>query len=498
MAEKHAMKKIIFGGFGLFALSVVWQLGFGGGTALAAACATPPTDNGTDTMTLSVPANATYTLWVRMLVPDTTNNAINAQIDTTTCFNVGASSSIPANTWTWVNYQNGVTGTPNTVALTSGSHTVKLIGTSAGVEVDRVILTSDTTCTPTGTGDNCATGNNNPPTVSMTAPANNATVSGSSVTLSANASDPSGITQVQFLVDGTVVGTDTTSPYSYTWNSTSVSNGTHTIAAQATDGASISGSSSNVSVTVNNAVSCTTAPTVPTGLAVSGKTANTVSLSWNASTPGSGCTLSGYKLYRGGTLVGTIASGTAYTDTGLTPSTTYSYTIAATDTSSHTSSQSGAVSATTNADTTAPSAPTNVGTTLITSNTIALSWTASTDNVGVTGYRIFRNGTQVGTSTAAAYTDSGLSATTQYAYTVKAVDAAGNLSAASTSINATTLAGSSVTGDVNGDGKVNITDLSIMLSHWNATGATLSQGDVNGDGSVNITDLSMLLSNWTG
>ncbi len=55
---------------------------------------------------------------------------------------------------------------------------------------------------------------------------------------------------------------------------------------------------------------------------------------------------------------------------------------------------------------------------------------------------------------------------------------------------------SGVPGDVNGDGHVNISDMSILLSHWNATGATLSQGDVSGDGSVNITDMSLLLSHW--
>jgi hypothetical protein len=73
---------------------------------------------------------------------------------------------------------------------------------------------------------------------------------------------------------------------------------------------------------------------------------------------------------------------------------------------------------------------------------VALSWTASTDNVGVTGYQIFRNGTQVGTSTGTTFTDSGLAASTTYTYTVKATDAAGNVSAASNSLNVTTSAGS--------------------------------------------------------
>jgi hypothetical protein len=51
-------------------------------------------------------------------------------------------------------------------------------------------------------------------------------------------------------------------------------------------------------------------------------------------------------------------------------------------------------------------------------------------------------------------------------------------------------------GDLNGDGTVNATDLSILLSNWGKTSATAAQGDLNGDGTVNATDLSILLSNW--
>ena len=82
-------------------------------------------------------------------------------------------------------------------------------------------------------------------------------------------------------------------------------------------------------------------------------------------------------------------------------------------------------------DSTAPSAPTGVTGTSPSSTSVALSWTASTDNVGVTGYRVFRNGTQVGTPTDTSSTDSGLTAATTYSYTVAAVDAAGNVSAQS-------------------------------------------------------------------
>ncbi|HTJ72511.1 MAG TPA: cellulose binding domain-containing protein [Actinospica sp.] len=91
-------------------------------------------------------------------------------------------------------------------------------------------------------------------------------------------------------------------------------------------------------------------------------------------------------------------------------------------------------------DTTAPSTPSNLAVTGTTSNSASLSWSPSTDNVGVAGYRVYRNGTQVGTSTGTTYTDTGLSASTQYTYTVAAYDAAGNVSAQSSGVTATTSA----------------------------------------------------------
>jgi chitodextrinase len=92
-------------------------------------------------------------------------------------------------------------------------------------------------------------------------------------------------------------------------------------------------------------------------------------------------------------------------------------------------------------DTEPPTAPTALSVTGTTSSSVSLSWAASTDNVGVTGYTVYRGGTQVGTSTVTSYTDTGLSAGTGYTYTVRARDAAGNVSAASASVTATTNTG---------------------------------------------------------
>jgi chitodextrinase len=91
-------------------------------------------------------------------------------------------------------------------------------------------------------------------------------------------------------------------------------------------------------------------------------------------------------------------------------------------------------------DTQSPTAPTNLASTAVTQTTVALSWTASTDNVGVAGYDIYKGGTYVATATGTTYTVTGLTANTAYSFTVKAKDAANNYSAASNTLNVTTSA----------------------------------------------------------
>lgn len=91
-------------------------------------------------------------------------------------------------------------------------------------------------------------------------------------------------------------------------------------------------------------------------------------------------------------------------------------------------------------DTTSPSAPASVVATNVTSTSVSLAWQSSTDNVAVTGYRVFRNGAQVGSGAATTFDDSGLAASTNYQYTVYAYDTAGNVSPGSTPLTVTTTA----------------------------------------------------------
>ena len=201
---------------------------------------------------------------------------------------------------------------------------------------------------------------------------------------------------------------------------------------------------SNTNFTITAGTSDTTAPSTPTNLTASGTTQTSTNLSWTASTDNVGVT--GYNVYRGTTLLTTV-TGTTYTATGLTASTAYTFTVRARDAAGNLSAASNTANVTTLAnttDTTAPSTPTlsASGTTQTSTN---LSWTVSTDNVGVTGYNIYRGTTLLTTVTGTTYTVTGLTASTAYSFTVRARDAAGNLSAVSNTVNVTTLANTTVT-----------------------------------------------------
>ncbi|MEK7067030.1 MAG: carboxypeptidase regulatory-like domain-containing protein [Patescibacteria group bacterium] len=96
-------------------------------------------------------------------------------------------------------------------------------------------------------------------------------------------------------------------------------------------------------------------------------------------------------------------------------------------------------------DTTSPTSPTAVSSYAISSSGISLSWSGATDNMGVTGYKIYRNGTYISTSSGLSYADSGLSPSTSYYYNIAAMDGAGNISNMSPSTSATTMANTSAT-----------------------------------------------------
>src|SRR5207302_535458 len=174
----------------------------------------------------------------------------------------------------------------------------------------------------------------------------------------------------------------------------------------------------------------------PAGLTAAAAGSTGANLSWSASTDNVGVT--GYIVRRNGVQLATPAT-TSYADTGLSAATTYSYTVAARDAAGNISPNSTSVSITTEsaADTMPPTVPTGLTAAAAGSNGAKLGWSASTDDVGVTGYIVRRNGVQVATAATTSFADTGLSAATTYSYTVAARDAAGNISPNSASVSIT-------------------------------------------------------------
>ncbi|MFN8357819.1 MAG: fibronectin type III domain-containing protein [Spirosomataceae bacterium] len=180
----------------------------------------------------------------------------------------------------------------------------------------------------------------------------------------------------------------------------------------------------------------TQAPTAPTNLMVSSVTSLSASLTWTASTDNVGVT--SYDIYNGSTLVGS-SYNTSANLTGLTCNTAYSFSVKAKDAAGNVSTASNTATATTSiCDTQAPTTPTNLSGSNLSTTSVQLNWTASTDNVGVTGYQVFNGSTLLLTVNATTLVLTNLTCNTTYTFSVKAVDAANNASASSNVVTATT------------------------------------------------------------
>lgn len=173
----------------------------------------------------------------------------------TATFSVVASGAAPLS-YQWERNGANIAGatsssytTPSTIAADNGSKFLVVVRNSAGTATSNaatLTVTADTTS----------------PTVSITAPTAGTTVSGL-VTVSANASDNVGVASVQFQLDGVNLGTlQTASPYSTSWDTTTASNGSHTLAALAKDATGNSATSSGVTVTVSNVAATGMGPLV--------------------------------------------------------------------------------------------------------------------------------------------------------------------------------------------------------------------------------------------
>ncbi len=177
------------------------------------------------------------------------------------------------------------------------------------------------------------------PTASITSPADGTSGYGP-MTVTATASDNVGVTSVDLLVDGAAVASSATAPYSFSWSATAV--GSHTLQVLAHDGAGNTAMSTAITVTVPPD---TTAPGAPGSLSAAGTTTSAVTLTWTAASDDRA--VAGYQVRRDGTLVGQTGIALSFTDSGLTPGTTYSYTVRAVDGAGNTGPDTGPLQVTT-------------------------------------------------------------------------------------------------------------------------------------------------------
>lgn len=196
-------------------------------------------------------------------------------------------------------------------------------------------------------------------------------------------------------------------------------------------------------------------PSTPANPRVSNLTCSSVVLAWNAATDNVAVTA--YDVFHDGQLMTTVSGTTLSATLPVSPGVTWALYVDARDAAGNVSQGSTPISITPQVcqtDTTAPSTPTGLSGSA-SGTTVTLMWTASTDDVGVRAYDIYRDGTKVGSVTGTAtlppnttFVDSGLAGSTAYRYAVTARDAAGNTSAQSTAVAVTTAAtcGSSVCG----------------------------------------------------
>jgi chitodextrinase len=257
------------------------------------------------------------------------------------------------------------------------------------------------------------------------------------LTWAASADPETGVLGYRVFRDGTEIATTNQTTYQDAGLSPAT---TYDYRVRAVNGQGLeSGQSNQASATTLDA----TGPTTPTNLAATPSGTDRIDLTWTASSdPESG--IASYRIYRGGSQVGQT-NQLSFTNTGLSPATEYEYRVRAVNGDGLQSELSSPATATT-LDATPPTTPQNLVATPVGTERIDLTWTASQDpESGVTGYRVFRDGSEVGTTTQTVYQDDGLSPATDYEYYVVAVNGDGLESQPSTTASARTLDGTGPT-----------------------------------------------------
>jgi chitodextrinase len=247
---------------------------------------------------------------------------------------------------------------------------------------------------------------------------------GTSVSLAWNAStDNVGVAGYRTYRNGTLVSSGTQTASSV---GSLACGSAYTFEVSAFDAA---GNSSPRASVIGSTLACpdTDAPSAPANVVASSRTSTSIALTWSAAFDD--VSVAGYGLYKAGALVGTSAS-TTWIYSGLTCGTSYTLAVDAYDAAGNRSPKTTVmVSTTTCPDTTPPSTPTGLAASNVTQTGLTLTWSPSTDNVGVTGYDVYRNGAKAATANFTSSSLTGLTCGTAYSLAVVARDAAGNSSA---------------------------------------------------------------------
>ena len=239
---------------------------------------------------------------------------------------------------------------------------------------------------------------------------------------------------VAFVKQGTVLGTAFVTGGSASIEVSGLAGGLNTFTATYSGDANNSGNSATFNVTVVIPPD-TTPPSAPGTPSFSNVAVTSATASWTAATDNRGVVGYDYRLNSGSWQ--SLGNVLTVNLTGLTPATNYTVQVRARDAATNLSTASSN-SFTTPVDNVAPNVPTGLSGTAPNQSTVNLTWNASSDNVAVTGYRVYRNGSQIGTSATPSYSDGGRAGFTTYSYQVAAYDAVPNVSPLTTAINVKT------------------------------------------------------------
>ncbi|PLS09554.1 glycosyl hydrolase family 18 protein [Neobacillus cucumis] len=260
------------------------------------------------------------------------------------------------------------------------------------------------------------------------------------VKLSINATDDTGISKVEFYSanGGYLIGTKTSEPYTINWATDPwVPDGEQVVKAIAYDKAGQKTESSRPVYIQNDKIS----PSTPANFHVTAKTDQTISLAWDSSTDNIG--VIEYEIYNGLVRIGTSTTNSV-TLKDLNPGKAFNLSVKARDRAWNFSSASITVRVTTETskDTIPPFAPANLQVTSVTDTTVKLEWDAAKDNYDNISpnvkYEIYNGPTLLATASGLRTTVKNLNPNTSYSLTIKAKDAAGNLSEASQSVTLST------------------------------------------------------------